>query len=67
MKIIKWKYIVWVGATPDFYTRYKDALRAYHEWEDKGYDDIQIEKIRSCQVETNTKVFKEWSDEQNQK
>ena len=46
MKIINWKYIVWVGGTPDFYTRYKDALRAYHEWEDKGYKDIQIEEIK---------------------
>ena len=63
MKKIKWKYIVWVGGTPDFYSRYKDALRAYHEWEDKGYDDIQIEEIKSWQVETKTKVFKEWADD----
>ena len=45
MKIIKWKYVVWVGGTPDLYTRYKDALRAYHEWEDKGYTDIQIKEL----------------------
>jgi len=55
MEIIKWKYIVWVGATPDLYTRYKDALRAYHEWEDKGYTDIQIEEIKEKANEQNQK------------
>ena len=38
----KYKYIVWVGATPDYYVEYEDALRAYNEWLDKGYDDVQL-------------------------
>ena len=63
MEIIKWKYIVWVGATPDLYTRYKDALRAYHEWEDKGYKDIQIEEIDSA----SQQFRKEKANEKNQK
>lgn len=41
-EIDKYKYIVWVGATPDYYVEYKDALRAYNEWLDKGYDDVQL-------------------------
>jgi len=42
----RWNYIVWVGATPDYYVNYKDALRAYDEWIDKGYDDVIIEEIK---------------------
>jgi hypothetical protein len=34
-EIDKYKYIVWVGATPDYYVEYEDALRAYNEWLDK--------------------------------
>tara|TARA_R100001079_G_C4306535_1_gene93349 strand:+ start:277 stop:429 length:153 start_codon:yes stop_codon:yes gene_type:complete len=41
-KINIYKYIVWVGATPDYYAEYEDALRAYNEWLDKGYDDVQL-------------------------
>ena len=38
----KWNYIVWVGATPDYYVNYDDARRAYNEWVDEGYDDVQL-------------------------
>ena len=36
----RWNYIVWVGATPDYYVNYEDAKRAYDEWIDEGYDDV---------------------------
>jgi hypothetical protein len=42
----RWNYIVWVGATPDYYVNYEDAQRAYDEWIDKGYDDVIIEEIK---------------------
>lgn len=50
----KWNYIVWVGATPDYYVNYKDAKRAYDEWIDEGYDDVHLyaadsKLIDSCQ------------------
>jgi len=38
----KWRYIVWVGATPDYYVNYDDAKRAYDEWIDEGYDDVYL-------------------------
>mgnify|MGYP003149286415 FL=1 len=38
----KWRYIVWVGATPDYYVNYDDAKRAYDEWIDEGYDDVHL-------------------------
>jgi len=41
----KYKYIVWVGGVDDYYKNYEDAKRAYNEWIDKGYDDVQIEEI----------------------
>jgi hypothetical protein len=41
----KWNWIVWVGGTPDYYVHYKDALRDYFDWQDKGYDDISIEVL----------------------
>jgi|TARA_B100000073_G_scaffold231824_1_gene193663 hypothetical protein len=43
-EIDKWKYVVWVGSTPDYYTNFKDAKRAYDEWVDEGYDDVQLLK-----------------------
>jgi len=43
---LKYKYILWVGGTPDYYVNYKDALRDYDEWIEKGYDDVIIEKIK---------------------
>ena len=41
----KYKYIVWTGAVDDYFTNYKQAKKAYNEWIDLGYDDVQIEKI----------------------
>ena len=38
----RWNYIVWVGATPDYYVNYEDAKRAYDEWIDEGYDDVYL-------------------------
>ena len=38
----KWRYIVWVGGTDDYYVTFEDAQRAYDEWIDKGYDDVLI-------------------------
>jgi hypothetical protein len=38
----RWNYIVWVGATPDYYVNYEDAKRAYDEWIDEGYDDVHL-------------------------
>ena len=43
---LKYKYILWVGGTPDYYVNYKDVLRDYDEWIEKGYDDVIIEKIK---------------------
>ena len=43
---MKYKYILWVGGTPDYYVNYKDALKDYDEWIEKGYDDVIIEKIK---------------------
>tara|TARA_R100000234_G_C4985115_1_gene172832 strand:+ start:558 stop:701 length:144 start_codon:yes stop_codon:yes gene_type:complete len=42
----KWKYIVWVGGTDDYYTTLEDAQRDYDEWIDEGYDDVIIEEIK---------------------
>ena len=44
-KMKKFNYIVWVGATPDYYINYEDAIRDYNDWIDKGYDDVVLEKI----------------------
>ena len=41
-----WRYIVWISGVDDYYVNYKDALRAYDEWIDKGYDDVIIEEIK---------------------
>lgn len=42
----RYKYIVWVGGTPDYYVSHKDAQRNYDEWIDKGYDDVKIEELK---------------------
>ena len=41
----KWKYVVWVGGTDDYYTDYKTAKRHYDEWIEKGYDQVVLEKL----------------------
>ena len=46
-KMKKFNYIVWVGATPDYYINYEDAIRDYNDWIDKGYDDVVLEKINA--------------------
>ena len=43
----KFNYIVWVGATPDYYINYEDAISDYNDWIDKGYDDVVLEKINA--------------------
>ena len=41
----KYKWIVWVYDTPDYYVYYEDAERDYFDWIDKGYDDVIIQGI----------------------
>lgn len=40
----KYKYIVWVGSIPNYFNNLLDAEIEKLEWNEKGYDDIIIEK-----------------------
>ena len=37
-----YNFIVWVGDTPDYFKEYNDAINAYNEFLDDGYDDILL-------------------------
>ena len=39
------KYIVWVGGTPNYFKQKIDAEINGNYWNNKGYTDIIIEKI----------------------
>ncbi len=40
------KWIVWVGGVDDHYQTKKEAQEAAKEWREKGYDDVQLEKMK---------------------
>ena len=42
MKQIKYKYIVWINARPEYYVKYEDALETYKFFKSIGYDDVQL-------------------------
>ena len=39
-------FIVWIGGIDDHYETKAEALEAVEEWKSKGYDDVQLEKVR---------------------
>tara|TARA_Y100000361_G_scaffold140853_1_gene145377 strand:- start:2790 stop:2954 length:165 start_codon:yes stop_codon:yes gene_type:complete len=41
-----YKYIVWVGATPNYHLTYDTARMDFTYWVKEGYDDIKLQKIR---------------------
>ena len=45
----KYKYIVWVGGCDDYYVNYEDAKKAYDQWIEDGYDEVQLEE-NLCQT-----------------
>ena len=42
-----YKYIVWVGATPNYHLTYETARMDFAYWVKEGYDDIKLEEIES--------------------
>ena len=40
----KYKWIVWVGGCDDYYVNYEDAKKAYDQWIEDGYDEVQLEE-----------------------
>lgn len=42
---MKYKFIVWVGATDIYCTKYREAIQEANDWIAKGYDDVKIEII----------------------
>ena len=45
-----YKYIIWVGGVDDHYDNYQEALYAYEDWLDKGYDDVSVETISTGEI-----------------
>jgi len=39
-------WIVWVGGVDDHYQTKEEAQEAAKEWRKKGYDDVQLEKMK---------------------
>jgi len=42
----EWKFAVWVGGVDDYFIDYETAKRHYDMWRDRGYDDVQLEKVQ---------------------
>lgn len=40
----KFKWIVWVGDTPNYFVHKEDAQDCADSWVEQGYDDIIIER-----------------------
>ena len=43
----QYKYIVWVGGTPNYFDNHTDAVCEKLEWQYKGYDDVHIEEVEN--------------------
>ena len=41
-----WRYIVWVSGVDDYYKTFSQAKMDYHDWREKGYDDIFLTEIQ---------------------
>jgi hypothetical protein len=41
-----WRYIVWVGGNDDYYKTFSLAQMDYHNWREKGYDDVFLTEIQ---------------------
>ena len=39
-------FIVWIGGIDNHYETKEEALEAVEEWKSKGYDDVQLEKMK---------------------
>ena len=44
-----YKWIVWVGGCDDYYVNYEDSKKAYDQWIEDGYDEVQLEE-NLCQT-----------------
>ncbi len=43
----QYKYIVWVGGTPNYFDTHIDAVCEKLKWLYKGYNDVQIEEVEN--------------------
>jgi len=43
----QYKYIVWVGGTPNYFDTHIEAVCEKLKWLYKGYNDVQIEEVEN--------------------
>lgn len=41
-----WRYIVWVGGNDNYYKSFSLAQMDYHNWLNKGYDDVFLTEMQ---------------------
>ena len=41
-----WRYIVWVGGNDNYYKTFSLAQMDYHNWLNKGYDDVFLTEMQ---------------------
>jgi hypothetical protein len=46
-----YKYIVWVGSIPNYFTDYQKAENYFLDWCHEGYDDIELTRIDAYKME----------------
>lgn len=43
----QYKYIVWVGGTPNYFDTHIEAVCEKLKWLYKGYNDVQIQEVEN--------------------
>ena len=46
-----YKYIVWVGSIPNYFTDYHKAESFFLDWCHNGYDDIELTRIDAYKIQ----------------